>query len=165
MTSYHSLRVAALVWGALTVSANAEDYVVRWTAVEHDITPTPQTVSQGYVAHFSYDGEHFITDEGGPTAETIAGQSALFVTKVGTQHSISYTLRDRSIIRTDSFPGFSLVMLIKPDGRGGCHVAVDYRKLPGHAVFESKRSDGSGPSSARRVKATNARCETTPLQS
>ena len=106
-----------------------------------------------------------MTDEGGQTGETIAGQAALFVTKVGTQHSISYTLRDRSIIRTDSFPGLSLMMLIKPDGRGKCHVAVDYRKLAGRAVFESKRSDGSGPSSARRVEATNARCETTPLHS
>ena len=165
MRSYHNLRLAALIWGALTVTANAEGYVVRWIAVEHDMTPIPQTVSQGYVARFSFDGGHFITDEGGQTAETIAGQSALFVTKLGTRHSLSYTLRGRSIIRTDSFPGFSLVMLIKPNGRGGCHVDVDYRKLAGRTVFESKRSDGSGPSNARRVTATDARCETTPLQS
>jgi hypothetical protein len=122
-------------------------------------------VSQGYVARFSYDGNRFLTDEGGQKAATVAGQPALSTTKLGTQHSISYALRGRSIVRTGTFPGFSLMMRIVPDAKVGCRADVVYRKAARHAVFETKRSDGSGPSTASRVEATNARCETTPLQS
>lgn len=71
--------------------------MVRWTTVEHDVTPTPQVGSQGYVARFSYDGNRFLTDEGGQKAATVAGQPALSTTRLGTQHSISYELRGRSL--------------------------------------------------------------------
>ena len=162
MTLYHRLKVAALLWAASTVAARAEDYVVHWTVVEHDVTPVPQAVSQGYVARFSSDGSRFVTDEGG---ETVAGQPAFFVTKLGTRHAIVYTQQGRSIIRTDTFPGFSVVMRIAPDGAGGCHVDIRYSKIRGDRTFDSKRNDGSGPSTAARVGAANARCTTVVPQS
>lgn len=165
MTPYHILKAATLAWCASTVAAKAEDYVVRWTVVEHDMAPVPQVASQGYVARFSYDGSHFATDEGGETAEAGAGQPAFFTTKLGTRHAIVYTVRGRSIVRTDTFPGFSLAMRIEPDGAGGCHVHIHYGKTRGNGVFESKRNDGSGPSTAARVEAADARCTIVAPQS
>ena len=134
------------------------DYVVRWTVVEHDITPVLQTVRQNYVVKFSDDAGKFLTDEDGEQAMTLVGQQASFTTKLGTQHFISYTAYGRSIIRTDMFPGFSFV-LTATNGERGCSARVTYRKSPGKPFFESKRYDGSGPSKASRVEAADVSCE------
>ena len=161
MKCHRSAYAAVLILLGTTAGANAEDYVVRWAAVEHDINPIRQTVLQEYVAHFARSGDRFITDEGGQVAETGAEEPGLFVTKLGTQHSIVYTGRGDEIVRTDTFPGFSFVMIIRSDGQGGCKAQIRYHKKGNAAVFESKRYDGGGASSAARVEATNVECKVT----
>lgn len=164
MPFYHA-SAAALALIVSTLPSVAEDYTVRWTVVEHDVTPIPQTASQAYVARFSRNGDRFSTDENGQRLETAAGEPAHFTTKLGTPYAVTYDLRGSSIIRTAQFPGFTSLIVIKPDGQGGCRVEIRYRRAPGQAAFESKRDDGSGPSTASSVEAKDARCTMSPPQS
>lgn len=164
MASYNIYSVVATVLITLTTPVKAGDYRLRWTAVEHDLTPTRQIVSQGYVARFEFDGSRFSTDENGQKAETTAGQSALFTTKLGTQHAITYGLRGRTIVRTDRFPGFAIVMQIVTSAGNRCQVKVLYRRAAERAAFQSERNDGSGPSTASRVETRDARCTLSDAQ-
>ena len=43
----------ALAWMGMSVPANVQDYVVRWTAVEQIISPVRETVMRRYAIRFS----------------------------------------------------------------------------------------------------------------